>query len=245
MFFVKSAVRAALPLALSFAAQPASAGPQDVVQNGGFESTTMSTPSEMNATNVADWTTNGYNFIFAAGNPNSYTPQFNATLQMWGPDVGVNNGFTYVSPTGGNYVGADGAYEVGAISQTLTGLDKGGVYAVSFSYAGAQQYGFNGPTTEAWTVSLGSQSFETPILQNASHGFTGWQQETFYFTATSTSEVLSFLADGTPDGQPPFSLLDGVTAFEVPEPGTWGVLALGLGGMCFVGWRRARQARGA
>ncbi len=203
----------------------------------------MASPTQMNQSNVSDWSTSGYNFIYFAGTgqTGSYTPEYNGLVQLWGPTLGANNGFTPASPTGGNFVGADGAFQVGAITQTLNGLSVGADYAVSFYYAGAQQYGFTGPTTEAWAVSLGDQTFETPVLQNVSHGFTGWMAETFVFNATSTSEVLSFLAIGTPAGEPPFSLLDGVSAFQVPEPGTLGMFGACAAGLCLMGWTRRRR----
>jgi len=46
---------------------------------------------------------------------------------------------------------------------------------------------------------------------------------------TSATEVLSFLAIGTPGGVPPFSLLDGVSITEVPEPTSLALLGAGLG----------------
>jgi hypothetical protein len=65
-----------------------------------------------------------------------------------------------------------------------------------------------------------------------------WTQETMYFTATSSSAVLSFLAVGT--GDPPTIMLDGVTLAGVPEPSTWAML---LGGFGLIGLlqRRRRQ----
>jgi len=42
--------------------------------------------------------------------------------------------------------------------------------------------------------------------------------QTFTYTASNTSEVLSFLAVGTPAGEPPFSLLAGVTMTPTPIP---------------------------
>jgi hypothetical protein len=48
------------------------------------------------------------------------------------------------------------------------------------------------------------------------------------FTATSSSEVLSFLAtEGGPFGGQPIILLDGVS-MNVPEPTSIGLLAIGL-----------------
>ena len=250
--------RALLLLASPLAASAAYAGPLNLVQNGGFETentksqycTVSPCAQQMTTTDIANWSTSGYNFIYNAAtlnnsNPNSFrtdggsVPLYNALAPS--SYTGQYNSI-FNNPNGGNFVGADGAYQVGAITQTLTGLEKGGDYAVSFYYAGAQQAGYSGNTTEAWKVSLGSEQFETQVLQNVSHGFTGWYETTFIFEATGTSEVLSFLAVGTPNGEPPFSLLDGVSAYEVPEPGTWGMLGLGFAGLCFVGWRRARRA---
>ncbi len=247
-----------LPTAIALVmAHAAHAGPTNLVQNGDFEventnsqyCTVSPCAQQMTTTDIANWSTSGYNFIYNSanlsnGNPNSFrtdggsVPLWNATA----PSSYTGLYSTILSdPAGGNMVGADGAYQVGAITQTLTGLEKGGDYAVTFWYAGAQQYNFTGNTTEAFTVSLGNQSFETPVLNNLSHGFTGWYQQTFVFEATGTSEVLSFLAVGTPTGEPPFSLLDGVSAFEVPEPATWAMLGAGVLGLCFAG-SRARRA---
>jgi hypothetical protein len=129
---------------------------------------------------------------------------------------------------------------VGAISQTINGLTPGDQYTVSFWWGGAQQSGFTGATTEQWQVSLGSQTQSTVILHNANHGFTGWQQQSFTYTPTSASELLSFLALGTPTGVPPFSVLDGVTLnAATPEPGTLALLGSGL--LAGVGFVRSKK----
>ena len=69
--------------------------------------------------------------------------------------------------------------------------------------------------------------------------------QTFYFTADATSEVLSFLAIGTPisPSVPPFSLLDSVSMMAVPEPSTWATMVVGFGGLGFAAYRRRRNVR--
>ena len=128
-------------------------------------------------------------------------------LQLWGPGNGSANGLT-VSPTGGNFLASDGAFQVGAISQTIHNLTVGQTYQVGFYWGGAQQEVFNGATKDQWTVSLGGQSQSTALVSLPSHGFTGWMYQTFNFTADASSDVLSFLAYGEPSGVPPFALLD-------------------------------------
>jgi hypothetical protein len=182
-------------------------------------------------TTVTDWTSSGYNFIYAPGTADTTggTGTF-GTVKLWGPGTGSANGLTATSPTGGNYVAADGAFQVGAISQTINGLTAGKNYVLSFYWAAAQQSGFTGATTEQWQVSLGGQTQTTAVLPNVNHGFTGWMHQTFTYTATNTSAALSFLAIGTPNGVPPFALLDGVSlTLAAPEPGSLALMLLGLG----------------
>lgn len=218
----------------------------DVVVNGGFESTTAGPGQFDYLTSATGWTSvgNSYNFIFAAGTGDTTgsNGQF-GNISLWGPGNGSANGLPAASPDGGNYVAADGAFQVGAISQTINGLTAGDDYLLGFWWAGSQQYTFTGPTTEQWQVSLGAQTQSTAIVNNASHGFTGWMYQTFNFTADSSSDVLSFLAVGTPDGSvPPFVLLDGVTMDSTPEPGTLGLLFTGaLAGAFGVRRWRARS----
>ncbi len=226
-------VTLALGLSALALATVANAAP-NIVQNGGFEITTGTSGEfgdRYTSNTVANWSTSGYNWLFTAGSADTACNNGEyGCLQLWGPANGSANGLTATSPHGGNYVAADGAFTVGAIAQTLATV-AGHQYAITFDFAGAQQYVFDGATTEAWTVCLGTDCQSTPTLVNADHGFTGWTNQTFIFTAQTANDVLSFLAVGTPDGEPPFSLLDGVTGTDVtvPEAGSIAVLGLGLG----------------
>ncbi|HEX4180901.1 MAG TPA: PEPxxWA-CTERM sorting domain-containing protein [Caulobacteraceae bacterium] len=220
----------------------------NLVTNGGFEATT-SGPGQLGYnTDATDWSvpapSSSYVFLFASGGADTTgsNGQY-GNLQIWGPGNGSANGLPASSPNGGNYIGSDPSFQNGAISQTIGGLTAGKSYDVSFDWAGAQQAGFTGETTEGWQVSLGSETHSTAILTTPSMGFTGWQTANLTFTATSGSEVLSFLAQGGPNGSvPPFALLDGVSLTAVPEPATWAFMLVGFGGMGAAIRSRRRQA---
>jgi hypothetical protein len=150
--------------------------------------------------------------------------------------------------TGGSgfFVAADGdpVYS-STFSQTLTGLIAGEQYNVSFWQAAAQQAGQTGHTTERWQVSLGGSTNqlstlmsppENPLTGTAT-AVSGWQKENLTFTAGSTNQLLSFLAVGTPIGEPPISFLTGVSvqgnsSTSVPEPEDYVGTLIGMG---FVG----------
>ncbi len=228
-------------LAATLLTSTAIATPVNLVKNGGFEQTTMSQPSEISTTNVKYWSSTGYSFIFSPGSSATYVTRYKSYLSLAGM-----NGSNYLSPTGGNFVAADGVYYVAPISQTIDGLTVGQSYRLTFDWAAAEQQGWTNPTTENWTASLGGQTYTTPTVHTPSQGFSGWMQQSFDYTATGTSEVLSFLAGGTPVGEPPFVLLDNVSltantpvnATAVPEPAGWGVLAAG---MVLLGMARLRS----
>jgi len=237
----------------------------NLVSNGGFETTTAganpnTTPGSGQLgynINATGWTVTdsssitapyAYDFLFASGSADKQSAGGGAdgqygVLTLYGPQntVPVPNGLPASSPNGGNYVGldADVAYAA-AISQNLTGLSVGTTYAVSFYWAGAQQTSFGGPTTDTLLVTLGGTTQTTPTINVANQGFSPWTQVTFDYTATSTSEVLSFLASGTPlsPNEPPFVLLDGV---DVESTTPDGGLTIALLGGALVGLEGLRR----
>lgn len=209
----------------------------DLVKNGGFSLASGNGQIDYNTT-IVNWSSGGYNFLFAEGTADTTgaVSWFGGPLTLWG----ANNGGAHAlasSSNGGNFIGADGDYGVAPIRQLIDGLLVGHQYEVSFEWAAAQQWGFSGETTEHWRVNLGDDAATwqaTGIYSNANHASSGWMNHSMVFTATSTSEWLSFLAAGTPEGEPPFSLLDGVSMrelarTEVPEPASIALLAAGLG----------------
>ncbi len=157
-----------------------------------------------------------------------------------------------VSPVGGNYIALDGdqGNPVGSttnsysssIWQTVSGLQVGAVYTLKFYQAAAQQSGTSGATTEQWAVSFGSGPEQmSTLMNNSSGGFVAWAQQTMIFTASLTTQTLNFFSVGTPSGQPPVVLLDGVTLTGVPEPAS--IALFGVGTLVLLAGRYRRTRR--
>lgn len=244
----------AFALALGTFTEAKADGIYGLITNGGFEVNGGNGVPGYNTT-LAGWTNGssgspGYSFVFnAAPGTTSGTSADNGGasgpsggLSLWGPGNGSINGLK-TSPDGGAFYAADGAYGVAPLTQTVSGLTVGQGYVLNFYWGGAQQSSYDGVNTEQWQVNFGSETKFTEVLTNSSHGFTGWKYVTMSFTATSTSQLLSFLAIGTPSGVPPFVLLDGVTMQAVPEPSTFALLGLGVFGI--VGAQLRRRSRQA
>jgi hypothetical protein len=220
----------------------------NLVQNGNFAVTGGTTSFQFGTYNgyapsetLADWSSTGYNFVFLPTSTSATSTYGTANLTLYSATTSPSNSFNNASPTGGNFIGADADYGTEPITQTINGLTPGKTYAVSFAWAAAQQTGYTGTTTEQWEVNLGSNAAttqDTAIVTNPSTGFTGWMNQTFDFVATSSSEVLSFLANGSPAGVPPFALLANVSMTQVPEPASVLVMFTGLAGLIAAGWRR-------
>jgi hypothetical protein len=148
------------------------------------------------------------------------------------------------SPDGGNFIAEDGDSNFsGPISQTMNGLVVGQNYKVSFYQAAAQLLGYTGPTTEQWQITLDGDTQLSALMTNPSQSSQPWTQQTLTFTANSVSEVLSFLAVGTPAGDPPDALLDGVsfTSTAAPEPAALMLTGVGLILTFFVVRRQRRK----
>jgi hypothetical protein len=77
-------------------------------------------------------------------------------------------------------------------------------------------------------------------MNTPNHGTSAWNKQYMMFTATASSEVLSFFAAGTPAGAPPFALVDGISL--IPEPATYTMLGMGLLSMILANRRKNRHA---
>lgn len=230
------------------------AGPINLVQDGSFSSYTgmgtyggyicNSGTASSCVSNLTYWKSNCSTAAGTTGCNTSAVPS-SLILNPGNGGSAWNGGYgfwSYSNPTSGNVVAIDGDPQYSTtLSQTITGLSVGNKYVLTFWQAAAQQSGLNGATTEQWKVSFGAQSFTSTLMNNANHGFVAWNQQTMTFVATATTQTLSFLSLGTPGGQPPVSLLNSVSMVDIPEPGSLGLMTLGLGAL-FARRRRARLA---
>jgi hypothetical protein len=250
----KSLIAAAVlaPLALAFGT---AANATDLVQNGGFEDTSYGTTSYQfgmgyGGQGVTGWTggsvygTDGIQMWF-------YGPTATTTTAQTQWTAGDPNQYFYstMSPINGSFVALDGDPGLGtpghgplqgSISQTINGLEVGKVYTLTFDWAAGQLVNRSGPTTEQLQVTFGGDTVFTEVQSIVSGGFSGWQSEKFMFTASNTSEVLTFLSLGTPSGLPPMALIDNVS-LTVPEPASWAMMILGFGAIGFAMRRRTRM----
>ena len=246
---VKGIVVALAVPALTLAAGAARA--ENLVQNGGFEASSYSSSNQFGTgfggEGVTDWTAGGgYQVYFFYS-----TATTTSANSQWGEPQILSANFTPGWPAGREsaFVGldADSQYD-SPLSQTISGLTVGKSYDVSFNWGSTQLTNRSGATTEKVQVSLSDgvniQSHTTPTDHILSQGFSGWHDQTFAFTATSPTEVLSFLAKGTPNGLPPFVALDGVSMSAAPEPAAWALMIVGLGGLgAAARMRRKAEAR--
>jgi len=246
-------VAASLILGLGFD-RPAFAG--QLITDGTFVDTSLASPGGFlcqNGSGVGSTCTSNLTYwtptCSASGCVGTATP---ASLLFAGTngdvDVGAwNSGYglypTVLNPPGGgNVVAIDGGSPYSSsLSQTVHNLVVGQEYVLNFYQGAAQQEGMSGATTEQWQVTFGSTTKSSTLMNNASEGVVPWQSQSMAFIATSTSEILTFLAVGTPNGEPPVVLLADVS-MVLPEPGSAAMIATGMV-VLLAARRRARAAR--
>ncbi len=237
---------------LSVALLGSSAQAMNLASNGSFANNSAGGSAYLGSgqTTIQDWNLSqiGYSFLIpdgsaaytdinAAGNspdPNGapLSAPSGGPVDFWGSGM-------VDSPGGDWFLASDGAFGSAAlnptISQTLMGLTPGQDYTVSFYQASAQQNEFTGDVTAGWTVGFGSASQAATTMNHASMDpVSSWAQQNLTFTASASSQLLSFMATGSPVGQPPFSLLSGISVeptntTAVPTPALLpGLLGFGM-----------------
>jgi hypothetical protein len=244
----------AVALLCAASSNRAAASPLNLVTDGTFQATTLSSPGgyicQTGSTGtgtcpstLTDWAAT----CSSKGCSGSSTP---GSLLFGGAtdvDVGAWNGNRGLyptvldPPTGGNVIAIDGdpTYR-SAISQTITGLKVGDSYSLSFYQGAAQQESFTGATTEQWQVTFGTNVDTSRLMNNASEGVVAWNAQSMFFIATSASETLTFLALGTPQNEPPVVLLADVALTDIPEPTDYALLGAGALGLVLLRRRAAR-----
>jgi PEP-CTERM motif len=262
--FLTTAAIGSLALAplLSTGAQAA-----NLVENGGFETNTLPSPltpadasgAEVDSnwhygSDLPGWTSPGantYNVLFFGNVAAAKTIDADTRYTSTEPQH-LDSNFDSLSPNGGAFMGLDGDPAAnGPLEQTIMGLTSGKKYVLSFDWAGIELSNRTGYESITLTGSLGGDGFSTLTYLNsapagAPGSFSGWTTASFTFTANASSELLSFLAVGTPAGNvPPFALLDGVSLTAVPEPSTWAMMFVGFGGLGYAALRRRRTAPAA
>lgn len=195
------------------------------------------------ASNAAVSVVNG---SFESGiNPGSFTTLAtgdNTSITGW--TVG-GLGIDYI---GSYWQAADGVRSIdlsgnnhGSISQMLTGLTIGQLYAVSFALAGNPDGG--GATKVAVASDGGSQAEVFNFLQAGNtKANMGWINQVFTFTATGASANLTF--SGTQDNAYGPALDNVSISAAVPEPATWAMMISGFG-LIGLTLRRRRTALAA
>ena len=234
---------------VSLCVATANASPVNFIQNGGFETTTVThsttLPANSNATGsiLSNWKTyspvgTSYSVVYFPGEATTVgapgCPACSNPNTLWAASA---------SADGGNFLAFAGDWTTNAIvSQLVQGLTIGNEYTLLFQYAAGQYNVGDGDTSAGWLVNFGSEWGTAPALSNPSHGFNGWVESEMHFTASTSSQVLSFMSMGGPNGLAPVALLDGVALTEttsVPEPGSIALVGAGL-----IGLGVARRSKG-
>ena len=129
---------------------------------------------------------------------------------------------------------ADGDFTNGVdalISQVISGLSIGSPYQLSFDWGASvctvvPPCDTLPPFNSGWDITFGSNADSVNSGPVPFQSFSGWKTYSNIFTATATSQTLSFLSKGGPSGVPPLSLLDNVSLTMADAPGPLGILGV-------------------
>ena len=161
----------------------------------------------------------------------------------------VGGGQNSIDYIGSYWIAANGFRSIdlnglgaGSISQTFD-VVSGQTYQVSFQMAGNPA---GGPTLKTLTGTANATVYVPPgfNISGADLNNMGWLTHTFTFTATGSSETLTFASTtfgNSGNVAYPFAFgpaLDNVSVTAVPEASTWAMMILGFMGVGFMAYRR-------
>jgi choice-of-anchor C domain-containing protein len=121
------------------------------------------------------------------------------------------------------------------ISQSVSGLNPGQQYKVSFLLAGNPDGGVNPKTLLTTLVNSQSYSFDA---SGTSLGAMGWVEQYLYFTANATTALLSFKSTTGDCCYGP--ALDNISIAATPLPAALPLFGSVLGAFGLFGWFRRR-----
>ena len=210
---------AAVGAVLLFSAQGARA---DLVVNGSFElgidPGTFTTLTAPDAVSILGWTVTGGTVDYI--------------------------GTYWQASSGSRSLDMDGISQ-GTIAQQTLATVIGQTYRISFDLAGNPD---NGPTIKTIGVTIGGSGLKTFTFDSTgkSHSDMGWITESFYYTATGSSDLTFQSLTIGPPGNETFAAygpaLDNVSVTAVPEASTWAMLLLGFMGVGFMAYRSKSNA---
>lgn len=125
-----------------------------------------------------------------------------------------------------------------SMSQSLSGFNPGTLYEVDFAANANKNTNRVSPPLQAFIN--GVQEFSqtiTPVEAVGSYT-QPYHSESFTFTATASSQTLTFLVPGA--GGDKVALIDNISIHNIPEPSMLVLLATGLIGLLAYAWRKRR-----